>query len=245
MEVHGSRGTYFLPQSAQVYGKLLTIFAFDRYFQFPHCFRDEDFDPNRTDQAQEFHAMTFEMRTKSVKEIQSVTENLVKSICEELSLPCSIPFPILPLRESMKLYKTDKPDLRKRNGELSFLWVVDFPLIESKDSEGNILQAHNPFALPQGNWDYLNRENISTFHSYSFDLVLNGMEIGSGDLEITDEVLQRKMFDFFGVNAKQFEPLLLALETFPIAPHGGFSMGFDRLMMQLTGANSIRDVNAF
>ena len=139
-------------------------------------------------------------------------------------------------------------DLGIQRTGFSTLWVLGFPLF-TWDDEGKRWDAsHNPFMLPFA-------EHVSTLEDapgealgYSYDLVMNGFEIGGGTLRIPDPELQMRVFALMGMSdeeaADKFGFLLEAL-SFGAPPHGGIALGLDRLIMLLCGAHSIRDVIAF
>ncbi len=241
--VRGRGGSYALPQSPQLYKQLAVISSLEKYFQFPHCFRDEEYDPRRTDQSPEFMQIDFELRTTSVAEVRTIAENLMKKICDELGSQCSVPFPTIDAVECVQKYGTDKPDMRQSPEEYAFLWVVDFPLVETTEG-GKSKPTHHPFALPIFEGENL-PEDLSAVRTASYDLVLNGMEIGGGDLRIHSENLQREVIRQLGFNEDQFALLLEALSTETTPPHGGMAIGLDRLVMQLTRTKKINDVNFF
>lgn len=241
--VQGRGGSYALPQSPQLYKQLVVISALEKYFQFPHCFRDEEYNPKRTDRAPEHVQIDFEMRTASVAEIRSVAENLVKTVCDDLDIPCLTPFQTIDAVECVQKYGTDKPDMRQSPEEHAFLWVTNFPLVETTE-DGKTMPTHHPFALPILEGGHL-PENLSEIRTASYDLVLNGMEIGGEDLRIHLEKLQREVIRRLGFNEAQFVLLLEALRTETAPPHGGMAIGLDRLVMQLTRTKDIGDVNFF
>jgi len=144
------------------------------------------------------------------------------------------------LREEVikEIMKIDKKE------EFKFLWITDFPLFE-KDEEGNIVPSHHPFTSPKdNNW----KENPLKAKSRAYDLVLNGFEIGSGSIRISDPELQREIFKFLGYNENEIEErfgFLLKALSYGAPPHGGIALGFDRIIMILAGEKSIRDVIAF
>ncbi|RXJ60723.1 aspartate--tRNA ligase [Candidatus Marinarcus aquaticus] len=123
-----------------------------------------------------------------------------------------------------------------------FLWVVDFPMFEVE--EGKIKALHHPFTMPKN----LNKENIEEIESIAYDLVLNGTELGGGSIRIHKENIQSEVFSLMGISeeeAKEKFGFLLDALQFGAPPHGGFAMGFDRMIMLLAGTDSIRDVIAF
>ncbi len=123
-----------------------------------------------------------------------------------------------------------------------FLWVVDFPMFEVED--GKIKALHHPFTMPKD----LNKEHIEDIESIAYDLVLNGTELGGGSIRIHKQNIQSEVFNLMGISEEEaqnkFGFLLDALQ-FGAPPHGGFAMGFDRMIMLLAGTESIRDVIAF
>ena len=129
--------------------------------------------------------------------------------------------------------------------ELAFLWVIDFPLFE-EDDEGKITFSHHPFTSPVS-LDEM-REHPASAVSKAYDVVVNGIELGSGSIRIHDPEVQRQVFDILGIDRetaeRRFGWFLEALE-YGTPPHGGFAFGIDRLVMVLQGESSIREVIPF
>jgi len=123
-----------------------------------------------------------------------------------------------------------------------FLWVVDFPMFEVED--GKIKALHHPFTMPKS----LESDDIESIESVAYDIVLNGTELGGGSIRIHKEEIQEKIFELLGISEEEarekFGFLLEALK-FGAPPHGGFALGLDRMIMLMSGAESIRDVIAF
>ncbi len=131
-------------------------------------------------------------------------------------------------------------------GRLAFCWVTGFPLLEAT-AEGFTF-SHNPFCgLPAGNEQLLESDPAAA-PSLQYDLVCNGWEMGGGSIRIHDARLQRRVFELLGYSPDQIEtnfgPMLRAFD-FGAPPHGGIATGIDRLVMLLSGNDSIRDVVAF
>jgi aspartyl-tRNA synthetase len=131
---------------------------------------------------------------------------------------------------------------------LAFTWVVDFPLFEAISGEGFPIPAHHPFTRPHpDDIERLDSDPLSV-RSMAYDLVLNGIELGSGSVRIHDSELQQRIFTLLGIDpedaAERFGFLLDAFR-YGAPPHAGFAVGLDRLAMILAGETSIRDVIAF
>ncbi len=130
----------------------------------------------------------------------------------------------------------------------AFCWVVDFPLFEPDPETGKPVFAHHPFTSPHP--DDVARLDTDPFscRALHYDAVYNGNELGSGSIRITDPAVQRRVFGHLGMSPEdaeaRFEFLLNGLQA-GAPPHGGFAVGFDRVVMLLTGAGSLRDVIAF
>jgi len=154
--------------------------------------------------------------------------------------------------EAMKRYHSDKPDMRKdksRKDEFAFLWVVDFPLFKYNEEEKRWESEHHPFtSFKSEDAALFEKGEYAKVRSCSYDLVLNGNEIGSGSVRIHDREIQKKIFDIIGIGEeeaqKRFGFLLRAFE-YGAPPHAGVAYGIDRLTGLLTGMDSIRDTIAF
>jgi aspartyl-tRNA synthetase len=126
------------------------------------------------------------------------------------------------------------------------LWVVDFPMFETA-SNGSLTSLHHPFTAPACNVDEL-KKNPSGSLSRAYDMVLNGTELGGGSIRINKPAMQTAVFDVLGIEvseAREKFGFLLEALSFGCPPHGGIAFGLDRLIMLMTGTNSIRDVIAF
>ncbi|HZW28683.1 MAG TPA: aspartate--tRNA ligase [Trueperaceae bacterium] len=137
--------------------------------------------------------------------------------------------------------------LRPGSDVLRFLWVVDFPLLE-RTEEGGWTYMHHPFARPHDEDLHLLETDPGAVRAYAYDLVLNGNEVGGGSLRIHRQDVQERMFAAIGIGPEEarrrFGFFLDAL-AYGVPPHGGIAWGFDRVIMLLAGASSIRDTIAF
>ncbi len=143
-------------------------------------------------------------------------------------------------------------DLANRLGltggnDLNFLWVVDFPLLDT-DGEGGWTYMHHPFTMPVTEDLELLETDPGSVRAQAYDLVLNGNEIGGGSIRIHREDIQKRVFAALGFSdeeiTEKFGFFVNAL-SYGTPPHGGVAWGLDRLIMLLAGTDSIRDTIAF
>ena len=132
--------------------------------------------------------------------------------------------------------------------KMNFLWVIDFPLFDYNEENKRWNPVHHPFTKPKDDELDLLDSDPGKSKSDSYDIVLNGVEIGGGSIRIHDSVIQKKIFSLLNIGEEEAEQkfgfLLNALQ-YGAPPHGGIALGFDRLMMILQKAESIRDIIAF
>lgn len=126
------------------------------------------------------------------------------------------------------------------------LWVVDFPMFEKTD-DGEWTPLHHPFTQQACNPSELKNDPGSAL-SLAYDMVINGTELGGGSIRIDNLKMQKTVFEVLGISntqAKEKFGFLLEALSYGCPPHGGLAFGLDRLVMLMTGNNSIRDVIAF
>ena len=154
--------------------------------------------------------------------------------------------------------------LKGKEDELAFCFVIDMPLFEEGD-DGELGATHHPFTKPTdkdiefvkklgnkiANGEKMTneeREQLLEVKSDSYDIVLNGYELGGGSIRIHDRELQSKMFDLLGISKEESDlkfGFLLEAFKYGVPPHGGIAYGLDRIVMLLAGEPSIREVMAF
>ncbi|MGD8275575.1 MAG: aspartate--tRNA ligase, partial [Thiohalocapsa sp.] len=134
------------------------------------------------------------------------------------------------------------------SGDWRPLWVVDFPMFEQDPHTGRWVALHHPFTAPKEDQLEQLEQDPGGVESRAYDLVLNGTEVGGGSIRIHREAVQRQVFRLLKITDEEadarFGFLLNALK-YGCPPHGGIAFGLDRLVMLMTGSQSIRDVMAF
>ncbi|MFB3896665.1 MAG: aspartate--tRNA ligase [bacterium] len=147
----------------------------------------------------------------------------------------------------LRLHFGDELKLRTP-GVYNLLWITDMPLLEYREEEKMYKARHHPFTSPlEEDIPLLDTDPVKA-RAVAYDLVMNGTELGGGSIRIHDSGLQRKMFNIFGISdedAKDKFGFFLEALQYGAPPHGGIALGLDRLIMLLTGNQSIRDVIAF
>lgn len=153
----------------------------------------------------------------------------------------------LPVLGALRLQVAKKLDIIPAD-KFNFLWITDFPFFEYDEETQSYVAMHHPFTMPKDECiQYLDSAPEKVF-AKAFDLVLNGTELSSGSIRITDYELQQKMFQALGLSDEEIEAkfgFLVEAYKYGAPPHGGLGIGLDRLAMVMLGAESLRDVTAF
>lgn len=135
-----------------------------------------------------------------------------------------------------------------KEGTHQFLWVVDFPLLEYDEVQKRYVAVHHPFTAPRDEDVAKLKDAPQEVKAQAYDIVLNGVEIGGGSIRNHRGDIQRQLFEILGIGRQEAEAkfgFLLEALDYGAPPHGGIAFGFDRLVMSLCGAESIREVIPF
>ena len=242
---------YALPQSPQQYKQLLMNAGFERYMQLARCLRDEDL---RADRAFEHTQIDLEMSFVKREDVMRTVEEMITKTVTAMGFTIKeSPFPVISYREAMERYGDDKFDLRteedKANGVLAYAWVIDFPFFEQTD-HGTWTFTHNPFSLPKAEHidDLLAGQNVANILTTQYDLVCNGFEAGGGSIRSHRSDIIEAVYKVMGNTKEEIrEKVGHMLDAFQhgTPPHGGIALGVERNVMNLTGEESLREVQAF
>lgn len=248
---HNPGKFYALPQSPQQYKQLLMNAGFERYVQIARAIRDEDL---RADRGYEHTQIDMEMSFVEREDVMQTIEEMITKTVESMGYTIKQkPFPVVTYQESMEKYGADKFDMRteedKKNGVLAYAWVVDFPFFEKTD-KGTWTFTHNPFSMPKKEFieDLLKGKNIENILTTQYDLVCNGFEAGGGSIRSHRSDIIKAVYKIMGNTDEEIENKVgHMLEAFKYGtpPHGGIALGVERNVMNLTGEESLREVQAF
>ncbi|MBQ3692599.1 MAG: Asp-tRNA(Asn)/Glu-tRNA(Gln) amidotransferase GatCAB subunit C, partial [Clostridia bacterium] len=153
---------------------------------------------------------------------------------------------VMSILGALRLEVAKKLDIIKDG--FNFLWVVEFPFFEFDKESGEWVAMHHPFTSPTD--EALNHleGDKSKVYAKAYDMVLNGIELSSGSIRITNPDLQKRMFSMLGLSEEEaYKKFGFLTDAFKYGapPHGGMGIGLDRLVMQMIKASTLRDVVAF
>ena len=147
----------------------------------------------------------------------------------------------------LRLDLGDMLGLRRKN-DYKFLFVIDFPQFEYSEAEERYVATHHPFTMPYPEDVQYLTTDPGRVRAQAYDVVLNGIELGSGSIRIHDRRVQEKMFEALGFDKKTIDErfgFMVNAFRYGTPPHGGFAFGLDRFVMLMVGADSLRDIIAF
>ncbi|MBO5842401.1 MAG: Asp-tRNA(Asn)/Glu-tRNA(Gln) amidotransferase GatCAB subunit C, partial [Clostridia bacterium] len=154
---------------------------------------------------------------------------------------------VLPVLGALRQLVAKKLDIIPK-GQFNFLWITEFPFFEWNEETGAWDAMHHPFTMPLEECLPYLESDPGKVRAKCYDMVLNGTELLSGSIRITDWQLQEQMFRALGLTKEEIEAkfgFLVDAYKYGAPPHGGSGMGLDRLAMVMLGADSLRDVIAF
>jgi aspartyl-tRNA synthetase len=177
------------------------------------------------------------------------------AICAELGLDdgdavffvCGAPKSFLPFASDARL-KIGRELGLTDEGAFQFCWITDFPMYELNEETGKIDFSHNPFSMPQGGLDALEKNDPLSILAHQYDIVCNGVELASGAIRNHRPDIMYKAFAIAGYDAAEVEARFLAVLNafrYGAPPHGGLAPGIDRIVRLLADTPNIREVIAF
>ncbi len=153
---------------------------------------------------------------------------------------------VLPVLGALRLKIAKRLDIIP--DKFNFLWITEFPFFEKDEETGEWLAMHHPFTMPMEECIDMLDNDKGNVRAKAFDLVVNGTELSSGSIRITDYELQQKMFQLLGLTDEEIQAkfgFLVDAYKYGAPPHGGFGIGLDRLVMIMCDTENIKDVVAF
>lgn len=231
-----------LVDSPQIYKMLLMFAGYDRYYQFAHCFRPIAHEHNKDTRICEFVQIDTEMHVENLDILIDAAQSLLENICEKLNV--KVKFNIIDGIWCRSKFGIEmKPDMRERDDDISIVIIKHMPLTNGERTADNILVPnHHIFAKPN---EFDKEKDLMNTTTESFDIVMNGIEIGGGDMRITDVRMQEEVMDRFEVDKEKYRTYLDELADYEGKPIGGFAIGLQRFVMALTKVKNIRETVAF
>ncbi|MGN1402824.1 MAG: amino acid--tRNA ligase-related protein [Ruminococcus sp.] len=234
-----------LGDSPQMYKMLLLHAGYDRYYQFAHCFRPIAHETHRETRLCEFMQLDLEMQVSSLEELLSFAQSLLGTILHALSIHGKIS--VMDGLTCREIYGDEmKPDCRQNQKDISVVFLKRMPLTNGeKMPDGTWIPCHHIFAQPSGEIGDMSEAALLQMTTESFDVVVNGIEVGGGDLRIMQRSLQEQMMDIFHVETGKYRQYLEQLDNAGTLQIGGFAFGLERLVQALSGCSNIRQTVPF
>lgn len=232
-----------LADSPQLYKMLLKLYGYPDYFQIAHCFRPIEHEENWHTRLTEFRQIDVEAQVNNLEHLLSLAEACITFIFRSLGYHVNIK-----KTEARQMAGFQYPSCQQpgTNGEpIEVILAYHMPLMEKLETGINFCPSHHVFAKPTNPDTVDASENWITMTTESFDILVNGVEIGGGDLRIMDEDLLRKMMRLFKVDENRYGLLFEAMRETDVEQIGGFAIGLERLVMVLSGCENIKEVSWF
>lgn len=228
-----------LADSPQIYKMLLSKAGYEKTFRFARCFRAITCENNPHTRLSEFSQLDLELRNTDLRDMIRLAETLISDICGELHKTVKIRH--MQGLECRSVYGVEmSPDLRESGDEISLVIVKNMPLTNDGKTP-----CHHIFAMPTAPDLIGTADKLTGLTTESFDIIINGIEVGGGDMRINERRLQTKVMRLFNVDEKLYTGYLRTLEKDDHSHRGGFAIGLERMVMALSGAENIRYVTAF
>ena len=228
-----------LADSPQIFKMLLSKAGYEKTFRFAHCFRGIAGENNPHTRLSEFVQLDLELRDTDLNEMIRLAESLVENICKKLNKIVKT-IHIQGLECRSKFGAEMSPDLRENGDEISVVIVKNMPLTNDGRTP-----CHHIFALPSDPVLRNIYEDTTTLTTESFDIIMNGIEIGGGDMRVNDRALQTELMRIFNVDERLYAGYLETLERNDHTRRGGFAIGLERMVTALSGDENIRYAAAF
>lgn len=228
-----------LADSPQIYKMLLIRAGYEKYFQIAHCFRSITNENKPHTRLSEFTQLDLELRNTDLDDLIRSAETVINEICAALRKKVKTAY--MQGLDCRAEYGAEMcPDIRENDEEISLVIIKNMPLTNDGKSP-----CHHIFAMPSDPGQIGVSEKTTKLTTESFDIIMNGIEIGGGDMRINDCELQKKAMRLFNVDEKRYANYLEILEKDDKIRNGGFAIGLERMVMALSGADNIRQVTAF
>lgn len=226
-----------LADSPQICKMLLVRAGYEKNFRFAHCFRSITGENKPHTRLSEFTQLDLELRNTDLDELILLAKTV---ICEICAAACkTVKTTYLHGLDCREKFGTEMcPDLRKNDGEMSLAIIKNMPLTNDGKTP-----CHHIFAMPSDNIG--TARDLTKITTESFDIILNGIEIGGGDMRINDRELQKEVMRIFNVDEKRYANYLDILKNSEKIRNGGFAIGLERTAMALSGAENISQTTAF
>lgn len=228
-----------LADSPQIYKMLLIKAGYEKYFQFAHCFRSIANEDRLHTRLSEFVQLDLELRDTDLDGLIRLAEAIISEICSALHKTVKISC-MQGIDCRLKYGEEMCPDMREGDDDISLVVIKNIPLT----NDGKV-PCHHIFAKPSSPVSFGASEKLTELTTDSFDIIMNGIEIGGGDMRINDRDLQAEMMRLFNVDEKRYANYLDILDKENIGHSGGFAIGLERMIMALTGSQNVRQVVAF
>lgn len=228
-----------LADSPQICKMMLTLAGYEKYYQFAHCFRSVAGEDRLNTRLSEFIQLDIEMRDIDLDGLLCLAEQLMLQLCKTVQKIPKITY--MDGEECLEKYgEAMKPDLRECADDLSVVFIKHLPLADRRG-----VPFHHIFAKPRTDMAAYSVGEMVFDTTESFDIVINGIEVGGGDLRIMDAELQKKLMRMFHVDEKLYEGYLEILAENRGHQGGGFAVGLERLLMALLSVDNICGTVAF